>query len=780
MEQDTQEKIYSVMIGEMPLIFKTGKVAKQANGAVLASNGETVILSTACMNDKPRSGIDFFPLIVDFEERYYAAGKIPGGFIKREGKPSDSAILGSRVADRAIRSLFNDSMRNEVHVVNTVLAMDQAYPPNVLGINGASAALTISGIPWGGPVGAVRIGLIDGKLIVNPTEAQMQESALNLIVAGHNDGITMVESGSYEVSEEILVDALELAHSEIRKIIALMLQMKAEVGKPELEVTLPEPKPEIDSWIRENCDPGIDIAVRIADKKPRDKEIEAIKTSAIEHFKETFAENPENEEYISLYIDSRVRDIMRAIILNEGIRVDGRAMDEIRNITCETGLLPKVHGSALFTRGETQSLAVTTLGMVGEDDQVQDGIKLNEPAKRFILHYNFPPYSVGEVRPMRGPGRREIGHGALAERALLPVIPPEEDFPYVIRIVSDILESNGSSSQASICGGSLSMMQAGVPIKCHVAGIAMGLIKEGDKLQILTDIQGLEDHYGDMDFKVAGTRDGVTALQMDNKAGGITREILEQALNQARKARMQILDKMYASIPEPNALSENAPRIITFTIDPEKIREVIGAGGKVVRGITQRFDVKMNIEDDGTISIAGATEAQVEEAHEVVLALIRELQVGDIYCGVVTKLSNFGAFVECLPGKEGLLHVSEVSATRVPRIEDVFKTGDSVIVMVKEIDDQGRVNLSRRRVLANENKVKAAGLGYALPEERERENLINALAARERGYSGRIDRERRETYAGFGYGGSAYASLGSMTPQSDKPKKRRRHKSDGE
>ena len=448
-----QEKEYSVMIGESPLVFKTGKLAKQANGAVLASHGETVILSTACMTDEARTGLDFFPLVVDYEEKYYAAGKIPGGYVKREGKPADSAILGSRVADRAIRSLFDDDMRNDVHVVNTVMAVDQVYPPNILGINAASAALAISGIPWNGPVGAVRIGLVGGNLLVNPTESQMNNSLLNLIVAGHEDGITMVESGSYEVSEEILVDALELAHHEIKKIIALFKRMKEEVGKPLIEVPKPERIPEIDDWVRENLDGAVDEAVRIHEKKPREKKIDAIKTTAKEHFSELIKENPEKEEYISSYIDSRVKTIMRGIILNEHIRVDGRRMDEIRPVSCETDILPRVHGSALFTRGETQSLATTTLGMIGEDDQLQDGIKLGEPAKRFILHYNFPPFSVGEAKPMRGPGRREIGHGALAERALLPVIPSEEEFPYVIRVVSDILESNGSSSQASICGG---------------------------------------------------------------------------------------------------------------------------------------------------------------------------------------------------------------------------------------------------------------------------------------------------------------------------------------
>ncbi len=744
-----KEKEYSVVVGETPLVFRTGRLAKQANGAVTASQGDTVILSTACMTDTVRTGIDFFPLVVDYEEKYYSAGKIPGGFIKREGKPADSAILGARVADRAIRSLFNDDMRNEVQVVNTVLAVDQIYPPNVLGINGASAALAISGIPWGGPVGAVRVGLLGGKLIVNPTEKQMNNSMLNLIVAGHDDGITMVESGSYEVSEELLVDALELAHYEIKRIIALFRQMKEEVGKPEIIVPLRERIAEIDEWVRNNLDARIDEAVRIHEKKPREKKIEEVKELAKENYAELIKEDPDKEEYITSYIDSRVKDIMRGIIINEHIRVDGRRMDQIRPISCELDILPRVHGSALFTRGETQSLAVTTLGMIGEDDQILDGIKLNEPAKRFLLHYNFPPFSVGEVKAMRGTGRREIGHGALAERALLPVIPTEDEFPYVIRVVSDILESNGSSSQASICGGSLSMMDAGVPIRCHVAGIAMGLIKEGDKVQVLTDIQGLEDHYGDMDFKVAGTRAGVTALQMDNKAGGITREILEQALGQARRARLQILEEMENAIPVPNKVSPNAPRIISFEIDPDKIREVIGSGGKVVRSITQRTGVKMNIEDNGLISISGPTMAQVEDARTIVLSLTRELAAGEVYLGTVTRLINFGAFVECLPGKEGLLHISEVSTSRVPRIEDVFKPGDRVLVMVKEIDEQGRANLTRRRVLANEDKIRAAGLAHALPDERERDNLIATLASRERGYGTFSMKDRIGSSAGY-------------------------------
>ena len=774
-----QEKIYSVMVGETPLVFKTGKIAKQANGAVMASHGETVILSTACMTDTVRTGIDFFPLIVDYEERYYAAGKIPGGFVKREGKPADSGILGSRVADRSIRSLFDDDMRNEVQIVNTVMAVDQIYPPNILGINGASAALAISGIPWNGPVGAVRIGLIGGKLVVNPTEQQMEDSMLNLIVAGHEDGITMVEAGSYEVSEELLVDALELAHNEIKKIIAVIKQMKEEIGKPLIEIPQPEKFPEVDDWIRENLDGQVDEAVRIHEKKPREKKIDEIKTAAQEHFKDFIAENSDKAiaEYISAFIDGRVKTIMRGIIINEHVRVDGRKMDQIRPISCELNILPKVHGSALFTRGETQSLAITTLGMIGEDDQIQDGIKLNEPAKRFMLHYNFPPYSVGEVRAIRGPGRREIGHGALAERALLPVIPTEEEFPYVIRVVSDIMESNGSSSQASICGGSLSMMYTGVPLRCHVAGIAMGLIKEGDKVQILTDIQGLEDHYGDMDFKVAGTRAGVTALQMDNKAGGITREILENALEQARRARMQILEEMEAVIPVPNKLSPTAPRIISFNIELDKIREVIGPGGRVIKSISQEADVEIDVDDYGVVTIMGATMEHVEKAHEMVLSVIRDLTVGDIYYGTVTRLMGFGAFVQCLPGKEGMLHTNEISANRVQHVEDVLKVGDKVLVMVKEIDDMGRPNLSRRRVMANEEKIREAGLAYALPDERERDNLIASLSSRSRGGYGFSMRDRinpKEAKAKVGgYFGRGYSSNRSSRNDFENARERR-------
>lgn len=731
-------KKYSIQIGGQDLTFETGRIAKQANGSVLCTHGETVVLTTACMTDSAREGIDFFPLLVDFEERYYSAGKIPGGFIKREGRPSETAILSARIIDRSIRSLFEDWMRNEVHVVSTVLSVDQKNPPNVLGINAASAALHLSDIPWGGPVGAVRIGYIEGALVVNPTEDLMQLSSLDLVVAGHAGGITMVEAGANEVSESLLVDALELAHEEIKKIVTLIDQMKGEIGLSKTEIPSPLKILEIDEWIEKNLGNEILQAVKIHAKKDRNEKIAAAKIYANEHFSEQF---PDSAYYISEIVEGLVKKHMRSFILREKMRADGRKMDEVRPISCDVNVLPRVHGSAIFTRGETQSLATTTLGMMGEDDQILDGLKEDEPSKRFLLHYNFPPYSVGEVRPMRGPGRREIGHGALAERALRPIVPREEDFPYVIRVVSDILESNGSSSQASICGGSLSMMNAGVPIRKHVAGIAMGLIKEDESIEILSDIQGLEDHYGDMDFKVAGTRDGVTALQMDNKAGGITRSILEQALEQAKQGRLHILSKMEEAISEPSELSSLAPRIYTMTIDTDKIRDLIGPGGKTIRGIIQKTGAKINVEDSGEVYIATNSQEKLEEAVEMVNALTKDVEAGEIYLGTVSRLMNFGAFIEILPGKEGLLHISEVSKHRVPKIEDVLNVGDKVLVIVKEIDDMNRVNLSRRRILAEEEMLRSKGYGEILEDEMVRENRIAVLSESDAGKKERPERK---------------------------------------
>ena len=736
------KKIYELDFYGKKLSFEVGRVAKQANAAVLARHGDTVILVTTVLAEKAREGLDFFPLLVDYEERYYAAGKVPGGFIKREGRPSESAILSGRMIDRSIRSLFPEWMRHDVHVVATVMSVDQKNPANILGINGASLALAISDIPWNGPIGAVRIGCIDGKLVVNPDEKDLPNSTLDLTVAGHRGGITMVEAGAKEVSEELLVDAMELANEAIGKIMDFIDEVVAEIGKPKAQLPAPEVIEEIDNWMRDNLTDEIYAAVQINQKQPRGAAIAAAQQKAEDFFAESY---PDSAKYIATIMDEMVKKAVRRLLLVDKKRADGRAMDELRPITCEVDILPMTHGSALFTRGETQSLGVTTLGMMGTDDQVMDGLKLDEPSKRFILHYNFPPYSVGEVRPMRGPGRREIGHGALAERALRAVFPEEDSFPYVVRQVSDILESNGSSSMASVCSGSLSMMAAGVPVKKAVAGIAMGLIADNGQVCILTDIQGLEDHYGDMDFKVAGTRDGVTALQMDNKAGGITREILTQALAQAKKGRYQILDIMDAVISEPRPeLAPTAPKIVTFNIDPEKIRDVIGSGGKTIRGIVQQTGAKIDVEDSGKVSVAAVNEESAAMAVKIIKDLVREVEAGEIFVGTVTRMLTFGVFVEVLPGKEGLLHVSEISNYRVPSVEDAFEIGEKVLVTVKEIDDMHRVNLSRKKLLDRLDELAfQPEFRDQIPAEKEREERYSQFprGGGERREGGR-DRDR--------------------------------------
>ena len=736
------KKIYELDFYGKKLSFEIGRVAKQANAAVLARHGDTVILVTTVLAEKAREGLDFFPLLVDYEERYYAAGKVPGGFIKREGRPSESAILSGRMIDRSIRSLFPEWMRHDVHVVATVMSVDQKNPANILGINGASLALAISDIPWNGPIGAVRIGCIDGKLVVNPDEKDLPNSTLDLTVAGHRGGITMVEAGAKEVSEELLVDAMELANEAIGKIMDFIDEVVAEIGKPKAQLPAPEVIEEIDNWMRDNLTDEIYAAVQINQKQPRGAAIAAAQQKAEDFFAESY---PDSAKYIATIMDEMVKKAVRRLLLVDKKRADGRAMDELRPITCEVDILPMTHGSALFTRGETQSLGVTTLGMMGTDDQVMDGLKLDEPSKRFILHYNFPPYSVGEVRPMRGPGRREIGHGALAERALRAVFPEEESFPYVVRQVSDILESNGSSSMASVCSGSLAMMAAGVPVKKAVAGIAMGLIADNGQVCILTDIQGLEDHYGDMDFKVAGTRDGVTALQMDNKAGGITREILTQALAQAKKGRYQILDIMDSVISEPRPeLAPTAPKIVTFNIDPEKIRDVIGSGGKTIRGIVQQTGAKIDVEDSGKVSVAAVNEESAAMAVKIIKDLVREVEAGETFVGTVTRMLTFGVFIEVLPGKEGLLHVSEISNYRVPSVEDAFEIGEKVLVTVKEIDDMHRVNLSRKKLLDRLDELAfQPEFRDQIPAEKEREERYSQFprGGGERREGGR-DRDR--------------------------------------
>lgn len=695
---------WEMTLAGRPLILEYGHVAKQANAAVLARYGETVVLVTATMAKQPREGIDFFPLLVDYEERLYAVGKIPGGFIKREGRPPESAVLAARMIDRPIRPLFPEGFRNDVQVVATVLSVEPDNDPSIVAMIGASAALHISEIPFAEPIGGVKVGKINDRLIINPTVAQMEKSSLQLTVAGTKDAIMMVEAGANELSEDEVLEAILFGHETIKEIVALIENIRADVGKPKVEVTLYQPDPEIDKEVREFATAKMVAAIKTDEKLEREALIEQVKTETVEYFQTKLGEEyAQWEKMIQEVLDNIVYEEVRKMIAVDKIRPDGRGLSEIRPITCEVGILPRAHGSGLFTRGQTQVLTVCTLGRVSEE-QILDGLG-EEESKRYIHHYNFPPYSVGEVRPSRSPGRREIGHGALAERALLPVIPSEEEFPYTIRLVSEVLESNGSSSQASVCGSTLSLMDAGVPIRKPVAGVAMGLLKDGEDFAILTDIQGMEDHYGDMDFKVAGTRDGITAIQMDIKIKGIGREILQQALAQAKEGRLFILDKMAEVIAEPRKeLSPYAPRIITFEIDPDRIRDVIGPGGKVIRKIVEETGAEIDIEDDGRVFIAAVDVKAGAKAEEMIRRLTSDVEVGAIYMGKVTRLMNFGAFVEVLPGKEGLVHISQLAKERVAKVEDVVNVGDEIMVKVVEIDKQGRINLSRKAVLVGDEQ----------------------------------------------------------------------------
>ncbi|NLO97873.1 MAG: polyribonucleotide nucleotidyltransferase, partial [Peptococcaceae bacterium] len=641
-----------------------------------------------------------------YDERFYAVGKIPGGFIKREGRPSEKATLTARLIDRPIRPLFPEGFRNDVQVAAMVMSVDQDCAPDVTAINAASAALTISDIPFDGPIGAVTVGLVDGEFVINPTVKQSEVSLMHLTVAGTKDAVMMVEAGALEVPEEQMLEAIMFGHEEVKKIASFIEEFREEalklgLAKAKREVIVTPIPEELETKVKEWAYDKLDKAIRTEDKLAREEAVEQVKQEALEHFAEEF---PEQLDDVAKVLDKLVHYIVRRLITVEHIRPDGRAMDEIRPITIEVGRLPRVHGSALFTRGQTQVLNVTTLGAVG-DEQIIDGLGLEE-SKRYMHHYNFPPYSVGEVRPMRGPGRREIGHGALAERALLPVIPSEEEFPYTLRLVSEVLESNGSSSMASVCGSTLSLMDAGVPIKAPVAGIAMGLIKEDGKYAILTDIQGIEDHDGDMDFKVAGTAKGITALQMDIKIKGVDREILDQALKQAKKGREFILAKMLEAIPEPRkSLSPYAPRIITLNIHPDKIRDVIGQGGKIIKKIIEETGAKIDIEDDGKVFIYATNSEAGEKAAEIIRTLTQDVQIGQIYKGKVVKIMDFGAFVEIipgvlgLPGKDGLVHISQLDVGRVARVEDVVRIGDEIMVKATGIDKQGRLNLSRKEAL---------------------------------------------------------------------------------
>lgn len=676
------------------LSIETGELAKQAGGSALVRYGDTVVLVTATAS-KEAKDTDFFPLTVDYEEKMYAVGRIPGGFVKREGRPPETAILHSRLIDRPIRPLFDKGCRNEVHVVATVLSVDQDNAPEICGMIGASAALALSDIPWAGPIAGVRMGRIDGEFVVNPTVEQLTKSDLNVVVAGTKDAILMVEGGAQEVPEEVLLEVIMTAHEEIKRIVKFQEEMVAVAGKEKRVFPVREIDEAVSAAVHEYAHDKLDAAVRCADKQQRDAQQDAVFAEVKEHFAEIY---PDNMDDVSMTLDKMVKEIVRHMITVEKIRPDGRKLDEVRPITVRVGVLPRTHGSGLFTRGQTQVLNICTLAPLSEKQAI-DGIGI-ETEKRYIHHYNFPSYSVGETKSSRGPGRREIGHGALAERALVPVIPSEEEFPYALRLVSEVLESNGSSSMASVCGSTLSLMDAGVPIKAPVAGVAMGLVTQGEHYTILTDIQGMEDALGDMDFKVAGTAKGVTAIQMDIKISGLSREILSEALQQAHKGRMHIMGKMLEVIDAPrDQMSPWAPRIITMHIDPDKIRDVIGQGGKVIRSIVEETGAKIDIEDDGTIFIAAVEAKAADRAIEIITNLTKEVEVGETYLGKVTRLMNFGAFVEVLPGKEGLVHISKLDKKRVENVEDVVSVGDEIMVKVIEIDKQGRINLSRKDCL---------------------------------------------------------------------------------
>ena len=693
-------RTFRTAVGGRLLQLEIGKVCEMANGQVTVRYGDTVVNVTACASKEPRPDIDFFPLSVDYEERMYAAGKIPGGFIKREGRPSERAILNSRLIDRPIRPLFPKGFFNDVQVVATVMSVDSDCSPEIVGMIGSSVALSISDIPWEGPTASVLIGMVDGEFIVNPTLEQRNASDMHLVVSGTKEAIMMVEAGAKEVPEDVMLDAIMFAHEEIKKLIAFIEEVIAEVGKPKQEIELYKIPEEIDAAVRAYAVDKMKTAIKTFDKMERLDNMDAVEIDTKEHFAEIY---PENGKDIANSLYNITKECVRNMILDEGIRPDNRKTTEIRPIWCETGFLPRTHGTGLFKRGQTQVLSVTTLGAMGEAQTI-DGIT-EETEKRYMHHYNFPPYSVGEARPMRSPGRREIGHGALAERALIPVLPSIEEFPYAIRVVSDVLSSNGSTSMGSTCGACLSLMDAGVPIKRPVSGIAMGLIERveedgSSKIAILSDIQGMEDFLGDMDFKVAGTTAGITAIQMDIKVHGLSRDILKNALSQAHEGRMYILNQMLDEIAEPRKeLSPYAPRIISMMIDPDKIRTVIGPGGKTINKIIAETGVKIDIDDTGLVYIAAPDMNSAEAAVKQIELLTKDVEVGEVYEGVVTRIMNFGAFIEILPGKEGLLHISKMAKERVEKVEDVMNIGDTVKVKVTEIDSQNRINLSRKELL---------------------------------------------------------------------------------
>jgi len=697
------QKSFSMELAGRTLTIETGKLAQLANGAVLVRYGDTVILSTATASEKPREGIDFFPLSVDYEERLYSVGKIPGGFIKREGKPSEKAILTSRVIDRPLRPLFPKDLRNDVSIVSTVLSVDQDNSPEVAALLGASIALAISDIPFNGPVGGVILGLIDGQVIINPDAKQREKSQMYVTLAATREKIVMIEAGANEVPDEVMLEAIKVGHQEIKRICDFIDSIVKEVGKPKFQYESAEVPNEIFEAVKDYAYLKMREAVLAVDKQIRDDNIAKLTEETKAYFAENHPELAETYPEIEIRIDEALykleKKVVREYILKEGKRVDGRRLDEIRPLSAEVGILPRVHGSGLFQRGQTQILTVLTLGALG-DVQILDGIELEE-TKRYMHHYNFPGYSVGEAKPSRGPGRREIGHGALAERALEPVIPPQEEFPYTIRLVSEVLMSNGSTSQGSVCASTLALMDAGVPIKRPVAGISAGLVTDEenpDNFVTFVDIQGIEDFFGDMDFKVAGTKEGITAIQVDIKIDGLTYEIIEQAFEITRKGRLQIIDDVILKvISEPRKeMSKYAPKIITTCINPEKIRDVIGPGGKMINKIISDTGVKIDIEDDGKVFIASSDTQSAQRALMMIEGIAKDVEPGQIYLGKVMRITSFGAFVEFLPGKEGLVHISKLDKKRVEKVEDVVNVGDEILVKVIDVDKQGRINLSRK------------------------------------------------------------------------------------
>lgn len=694
------EKVYTMDLAGSQLKVTIGKVAEQANGACLVQYGETVVLVTATSSSKPREGIDFFPLSVDYEEKMYAVGKIPGGFIKREGRPSEKATLSSRLIDRPLRPLFPEGYRNDVHIVATVLSVDQDHSPEIVSMIGSSIALCISDIPFDGPTGSVEVGFIDGKYVINPSEEERNKSLINLSLSGTESAIMMVEAGAQEVSESEMLEAILEGHEVIKEICSFIKEITNDIGKEKSDYEVFKADEEIVSKVKEYGQELLIDAIRQKDKVVRVEKTNAAKENIREHFKDLMEENANDIEAALEEIE--VTEVRRGILEDER-RPDDRKLTEIRPLSSEVGILPRTHGSGLFTRGQTQVLSIATLGAISEE-QVIDGLGDDKP-KRYIHHYNFPGFCVGDTKPSRSPGRREIGHGALAERALIPVIPDSETFPYTIRVVSEVLSSNGSSSQASICGSTLALMDAGVPIKAPVAGIAMGLIEENEIIKILTDIQGLEDHFGDMDFKVAGTRKGITAIQMDIKVEGIKKEILEVALERAKVARFEILDHIATTIEKPREeLSKYAPIIHMISIDPERIGEVIGAGGKIINKIIEQTGVKIDIDDDGRISILSDDDDKAKEAISIIEDIVKDIEVGEVYTGKVKKIVKFGAFVEIKKGTEGLLHISEIAHERIKNVEDVLKVGDTVDVKVIDISDEtGKISLSRKAILKRED-----------------------------------------------------------------------------